>query len=154
MIDSKKNKIFISGTNGLTAQYGGWDQLIRNVSEKLSEEYFVTCHGNFYDANSKLETQFKSKVKLFKIGANGASSVFFDFRCLLDAYLENGICLMIGTSGGIFFPIFKLIGLKIIINPDGFEWKRSKWGKFAKIFLSQFEILYFHDYLKNFQKIQ
>ena len=32
--------------------------------QKLSEEYFVTCQGNFYDANSKLETKFKSKVKI------------------------------------------------------------------------------------------
>ncbi len=147
MKNSKKSKIFISGTNGLTAQYGGWDQLIRNVSEKLSEEYLVTCHGSFYDANSELDKKYKSKVKLFKIRANGASSVFFDFRCLLDAFLGKGICLMIGTSGGIFFPIFKLIGLKIIINPDGFEWKRSKWNKFAKLFLfvSDFLAINFSD---------
>ena len=59
-----KQKIFISGTNGLTAQYGGWDQLIRNVSEKLSEEYKVICHGSFFDANPELEKLFKSKVKL------------------------------------------------------------------------------------------
>ena len=135
MKNSNKTKIFISGTNGLTAQYGGWDQLIRNVSEKLSEEYLVICHGSYYDANSELDKKYKSKVKLFKIRANGASSVFFDFRCLIDAFLGKGICLMIGTSGGIFFPIFKLIGLNIIINPDGFEWKRSKWNKFAKLFL-------------------
>ena len=42
---------------------------------------------------------------------------------------------MMGTSGGIFFPIFKLLGLKIILNPDGFEWRRSKWNKLIKLFL-------------------
>ncbi len=146
---SKKTKIklFISGTNGLTAQYGGWDQIIRNVSEKLSEEYNVICHGSFYDANNDLNKRFRSKVKLFKIKANGVSSVFFDFRCLVDAYFGGGICLMMGTSGGIFFPLFKLLGLKIILNPDGFEWKRSKWSKFVKIFLflSDFLAINFSD---------
>ena len=95
----------------------------------------MICHGSFFDANPELEKLFKSKVKLFKIKANGASSIYFDFRCLLDSYLEGGACLMIGTSGGIFFPIFKLLGLKILVNPDGFEWRRSKWSFFAKIFL-------------------
>lgn len=132
---NKKQKIFISGTNGLTAQYGGWDQLIRNVSEKLSEEYEVICHGSFFDANTELESLFKSRVKLFKLKANGASSIIFDFRCLLDSYLNGGVCIMIGTSGGIFFPIFKFLGLKILVNPDGFEWKRSKWSFLARIFL-------------------
>ena len=142
-----KTKIYISGTNGLTAQYGGWDQIIRGVSEKLSEEYSVICHGSFYDANAQLNKRFRSKVKLFKIQANGVSSVIFDFRCLLDAYFGKGICLMMGTSGGIFFPIFKLFGLKIILNPDGFEWKRSKWSKSAKLFLflSDFLAINFSD---------
>lgn len=141
-------KVFISGTNGLTAQYGGWDQLIRNVSELLTDYYDVICHGSFFDANSESIKKFKSKEKLFKINANGISSIFFDFRCLLDAYLGKGICLMIGTSGGIFFPIFKILGLKIVVNPDGYEWKRTKWNKFAKLFL------FISDYLAiNFSDV-
>ncbi len=130
-----KKRVFISGTNGLTAQYGGWDQLLRNVSERLAEEFEVICHGSFKDADPSLTNKYKSKIKLFKISANGFSSIFFDLKCLFDALKNDGICLMIGTSGGIFFPLFKFLGLKIIVNTDGFEWKRGKWNKLAKLFL-------------------
>ena len=85
MKNSKKSKIFISGTNGLTAQYGGWDQLIRNVSEKLSEEYLVTCHGSFYDANPELDKRYKSKVKLFKKIFIGEYIILFQPR----SYFRN-----------------------------------------------------------------
>ena len=125
--------IYISGTNGLTANYGGWDNLLKNIISKLSLEYDVICHGSFDDAK-----EYKSSIanlKLFRIKANGIQSIIFDFRCLLDAYLGGGICLMLGTSGGIFFPIFKLLGLKICLNPDGQEWKRKKWSRLAKLFL-------------------
>ena len=42
---------------------------------------------------------------------------------------------MLGTSGGLFFPLFRLLGLQIVVNVDGEEWNRSKWGFFARIFL-------------------
>tara|TARA_Y100001968_G_scaffold263348_1_gene251918 strand:- start:1055 stop:2179 length:1125 start_codon:yes stop_codon:yes gene_type:complete len=131
--------IYLSGTNGLTANYGGWDNLLKNVASKLSIDYNIICHGSYSDANEYSSSI--AKLKLFKIKANGIQSIFFDFRCLLDAYLGGGICLMMGTSGGIFFPIFKTLGLKIYLNPDGQEWKRAKWNKFAKLFLLVSDII-------------
>ena len=135
----KTSSIYISGTNGLTANYGGWDNLLQNLASKLSIDYNVVCHGSYYDANEYYSSI--AKLKLFRIKANGIQSIFFDFRCLLDAYLGGGICLMLGTSGGIFFPIFKILGLRIYLNPDGQEWKRAKWNKFAKLFLLVSDII-------------
>jgi glycosyltransferase involved in cell wall biosynthesis len=40
-----------------------------------------------------------------------------------------------GTSGCVFLPIIKLFGKKIILNPDGLEWKRKKWSRPVKWFL-------------------
>ncbi|HCT6445920.1 TPA: DUF1972 domain-containing protein, partial [Enterobacter hormaechei] len=46
------------------------------------------------------------------------------------------VILVLGVSGCIFLPLFKLISKsKIITNIDGLEWKREKWGGFAKWFL-------------------
>ena len=49
--------------------------------------------------------------------------------------MKGGIVIMLGTSGGLFIPIFRLIGLKIITNPAGEEWKRTKWRSFGRNFL-------------------
>jgi len=46
------------------------------------------------------------------------------------------ILLILGVSGGVILPLIKLISNKlIIINIDGLEWKRNKWGKVATWFL-------------------
>jgi glycosyltransferase involved in cell wall biosynthesis len=46
------------------------------------------------------------------------------------------VIMALGVSGGIFFPIFRLFcRKKLIINVDGLEWKRPKWGTFARLFL-------------------
>lgn len=45
-------------------------------------------------------------------------------------------CFNIGVSGCLFLPIYKLFSKsKIIVNIDGLEWRRNKWGTFAKKFL-------------------
>jgi glycosyltransferase involved in cell wall biosynthesis len=44
--------------------------------------------------------------------------------------------LILGVSGCIFLPLIKLISpSKLIVNIDGLEWRRGKWGNFAKWFL-------------------
>ena len=62
-------QIFISGTNGLTASYGGWDQLLIHVSETLSSTYKVTCHGSIFDVDPSKEGKFRANIKLFNCSA-------------------------------------------------------------------------------------
>ena len=51
------------------------------------------------------------------------------------ALKEGGLCIMLGCSGGLFVPLFRIFGLKIILNPDGEEWERGKWSFWTKLFL-------------------
>ena len=39
----KKKKVAIIGSHGLYANYGGWDQLVKNLAEKKSDniEYLI-----------------------------------------------------------------------------------------------------------------
>ena len=128
-------KIFLSGTNGLPGRYGGWDNLLTYLSQKLSLKYNVICHTSKKDSDFNYKKYAGSDIFYIPLSANGFESIIFDLICMIHSKLESGICILMGCSGGIFVPIFRLLGLKIILNPDGAEWERGKWSKPIKLFL-------------------
>ena len=52
------------------------------------------------------------------------------------------MALVLGVSGCIFLPFFRYwFKKKLIVNIDGLEHRREKWGKFAKWFLRKSEAM-------------
>ena len=128
-------KIAIIGTNGLPGRYGGWDQLLNHLTNSLSEKYEIIVYTSSYNAVKGLKEYNGAKLKVIPLKANGIQSVLYDGISMLDASFKYDILLVLGTSGCIFLPIIKLFNKKIILNPDGAEWKRGKWNYLIKSFL-------------------
>ncbi len=131
----KNKKIAVIGTVGLPAKYGGFETLVENLTYYLAEKYDMTvyCSSKAYD--NKMETYNNAKLEYLDLDANGVHSVLYDVVSLLKAK-DSDVLLILGVSGCIFLPILKIFSkAKIIVNIDGLEWKREKWGKFAKSFL-------------------
>lgn len=143
-MSNSSTTVFLSGTNGLPGRYGGWDPILASLSSYLcSRSLKCVVH-----TESSKRTQFSelhdNRVTLsyINLSANGLQSILFDFICLFSALLKkNSVCLLFGTSGGFFLPLFSFLGLKTIVNLDGQEWRRSKWPFFVRLFL------YISDYL-------
>lgn len=129
------SKVFLSGTNGLPGRYGGWDQLLSHLSRELSNSCDVIVHTSSFDCEPGLTHCDGATIQIIRCRANGPQSILYDLICMYRALSERGICIMLGTSGGLFFPLFRLFGLTIILNPDGEEWHRGKWSFFARIYL-------------------
>lgn len=132
-------KIAIIGTNGLPGRYGGWDQLLNHLTLSLSKNYEVIVYTSSYNAVKGLKEYNGAKLKIIPLKANGFQSIFYDGLSMLHAAIYYDTLLVLGTSGCIFLPIIKLFRKKIILNPDGAEWKRGKWNKFIKWFLKKSE---------------
>jgi glycosyltransferase involved in cell wall biosynthesis len=132
-------KIAIIGTNGLPGRYGGWDQLLNHLTLSLSVDYEVIVYTSSYNAVKGLKEYNGAKLKIIPLKANGFQSIFYDGLSMLHAAIYYDTLLVLGTSGCIFLPIIKLFRKKIILNPDGAEWKRGKWNTFVKWFLKKSE---------------
>lgn len=132
-------KIAIIGTNGLPGRYGGWDQLLNHLTLSLSKNYEVIVYTSSHNAVKGLKEYNGAKLKIIPLKANGFQSIFYDSLSMLHAAIYYDTLLVLGTSGCIFLPIIKLFRKKIILNPDGAEWKRGKWNKFIKWFLKKSE---------------
>lgn len=131
--------IYVVGTVGLPACYGGFESLVDNLVSHGSShvKYKVFCSSKVY---SKRTPTYKNAELIYvPFKANGIQSIFYDiyslFYCL---FRKPDVTLILGVSGCIFLPIFRLISSsRIVTNIDGLEWKREKWsslvGKFLKL---------------------
>jgi len=129
-------KISIVGTVGLPAQYGGWETLVSNLTMHLNQEFDLTvfCSGTKYD--DRLSEYNGARLEYINLSANGIQSIPYDIISIYKSLKFSDTILILGVSGCIFLPFVKLFGKsKIVVNIDGLEWKRGKWGRFAKWFL-------------------
>lgn len=64
-------------------------------------------------------------------------SIFYDIVSLIKCIFSRpDVVLVLGVSGCIFLPFFKLFSrARVITNIDGLEWKRDKWGSLPRKFL-------------------
>lgn len=149
MLDkSKEQHIFIIGSKGIPAQYGGFESFVENLTyHKKSEtiKYHVSCIAN--ESDEKNETVFTHngaecfKIQVPKIGA--AKAILYDIKSLRYAIayikrekISNPVIYVLACRIGPVIAHYKrqikALGGVLYVNPDGHEWKRGKWGKWVK----------------------
>lgn len=130
-------KVFVVGIVGLPACYGGFETLVENLVEQSDPAitYTVFCSKSNY--TTLLSDHKGAKLQYLPLKANGAQSVLYDILSLLKTlYQRPDVVLVLGVSGGLFLPFFKLLSRsKVIVNIDGLEWRRAKWGRLQRAFL-------------------
>lgn len=138
-------KIAILGTRGIPNNYGGFEQFAEYLSEGLTEKgheiYVYSPHNHNYQ-----EKEWRG-VKIihcfdpeYKVGTAG--QFIYDLNCILDSRKRGfDIILQLGyTSSSVWSFLFPKRSL-VLTNMDGLEWKRTKYGKMTRKFLSYAEKL-------------
>lgn len=130
-------KVAIIGTQGVPAKYGGFETMVDNIlGENASPDIQYTVFCSSKDMK-ETPTEYKgAKLKYLPFKANGMQSVLYDGVSLFLSVRGYDAILVLGVSSGLFFPLFRLLNRKrLIVNVDGLEHKRAKWGWFTKLFL-------------------
>lgn len=153
-----KKKLAILGIVGVPANYGGFETLVDNLLDLLPKFFDVTvfCESDAYP--EKLESYKGANLIYINEKANGAQSIIYDSLCLLKSYRSHDYILLLGVSGAILLPFIRpFTSAKIVTHIDGLEWKRDKWGWFAKRFLKFSErlaITFSHGVISDNKHIQ
>ena len=135
-------KVSIVGSVGLPANYGGWETLTDNLILQLSSKFEMTVFCSEKKYNQKLNNFNGAKLRYINLNANGIQSIPYDIISIYKSLKFADVILILGVSGCIFLPFAKFFGKsKIILNIDGLEWKRDKWGSLAKLFLKFSEFI-------------
>jgi glycosyltransferase involved in cell wall biosynthesis len=133
-------KIAIIGTVGIPANYGGFETLAEYLVKELHEKFDFTVYCSKKNYSKKESKYLTSRLVYLPIKANGKSSILYDTISIIHSLFYADILLILGVSGAFMIPIVRFFSKKkIIVNVDGLEWKRNKWGSFAKKYLKKQE---------------
>ena len=129
--------VSIIGTVGVPANYGGFESLVENIiGDNSSKNIHYTIYCSSKNYSQKLLSYKNAKLKYIPLNANGSQSILYDIISLLKATRSSDVILVLGVSGCCFLPVYRLFSRKrLVINIDGLEHKRDKWGKWTRRFL-------------------
>ena len=124
-------KIQILGTRGIPAQHGGFETFVEKVALYLkNKEWNVTVYCQEQGSGPIYEDFWKGihriHIPVTQKGAKG--TVIFDWLSTLHAARKNVPVLTLGYNTAAFCLLYRLKGIKNIINMDGIEWSRAKWS--------------------------
>jgi len=129
-------KISILGTVGIPAKYGGFETLAEYLTKNLRDKYELTVFCSGKSDSEKLESYNGAKLEYVNLHANGVQSILYDIISIFKSLRFADTLLILGVSGCVILPFVRLFSKRrIVVNIDGLEWKRDKWGKGAKWFL-------------------
>ena len=144
--------VFIIGSRGLPAQYGGFETFVDQlVSHQVSSDiqYHVACLSN-----DQAYQHFDYKgvdcftIKAPKLGparviAYDMMAINYALKLIKKQGIEQPIFYVLGNTIGAFVAPFARkihkMGGRFYINPDGLEWKRAKWAKPIQAYLKYSE---------------
>ncbi|TCN24164.1 beta 1-4 rhamnosyltransferase Cps2T [Mesobacillus foraminis] len=135
--------IFIIGSKGIPAKYGGFETFVDELTKRKKNSeitYHVSCMGENNDEH------YYNGARCFNIkvpNVGSAKAVLYDLLSIQESIkyikennLSNCIVYVLACRVGPFFSKFKKeledLGAKVWVNPDGHEWKRSKWNYWIK----------------------
>lgn len=134
--------VFIIGSKGIPANYGGYETFVENLTKRKQDKnikYYVACQNAGKDFT--YNDAFCFNVKVPSIGP--AKAVYYDFfafkrviKIIKENKIKNPIVYVLTCRIGPFYnscvkKIHKLGG-RVFLNPDGHEWLRSKWPWIVK----------------------
>jgi len=129
-------KIAILGSRGIPAAYGGFETIVETLSRGLCRKgftVFVSCESRGF-AISSYEGVGILRVPILSL-FRPFSEVLYDALSLLFASFFCDIVYILGYGSSFFYFIPKLLRRTLIVNPDGLEWKRRKFGRLSRSLL-------------------
>jgi len=128
-------RLAILGIRGIPAAHGGFESFAQGLAPYLVEQgWKVTVYCQAEGNQPITETEWQG-VRLITISVaqpDPLSTFVFDWKSILHAAKEGGLMLTLGYNTAIFCGWFRLKGITNVMNMDGIEWKRQKWGLILK----------------------
>ena len=126
----------ILGTRGVPAAHGGFETFAEYLSLQLVSQGWrvvVYCQDDgvgpvFEDTWQGVE---RVHIPVSQQGPKG--TIVFDWQAMAHAARHQDLCLTLGYNTAVFCALLRLKGIPNLINMDGIEWSRMKWGPVAKL---------------------
>ncbi|NRG39798.1 glycosyltransferase [Rathayibacter sp. VKM Ac-2835] len=126
----------VLGTRGYPSYYGGFETAVRRLAPHLVEAgWDVTVYGrpgatvdDAADRDPRVRTVVTSgwDTRSLSTLSHGLSATRDAVRRAPD------VALVMNAANGLFLPLLARAGIPTLVNVDGMEWEREKWGPLAR----------------------
>lgn len=132
-------KIAILGSRGYPSTYGGFETLVRYLAP------YLRAHGHaveVYGRTAGFATWGRRPQSIDGItvrttaglNATSTSTLSFGLTSVLHAALRSrpDVVIAVNVAMGHYLRLMRWAGIPTILNVDGMEWERGKWGPAAR----------------------
>jgi hypothetical protein len=134
-LNKMKKTVRILGIRGVPAQHGGFETFAEHLSLYLLSKGWrvvVYCQEDGVGGVRVDNWNGVERVHFPTPGTGPLSTIRFDWTCVAHAAKQNDLCLVLGYNTAAFLFLLRLRGISSVINMDGIEYRRDKWGRLPK----------------------
>ena len=131
----KYKVVRILGTRGIPAAHGGFETFAEHLALFLVARGWrvvVYCQEDGTGAIYEDVWQGVERVHIPVEQTGPKGTIVFDWKATAHAARFGNLCLTLGYNTAVFCALLRLKGIPNLINMDGIEWSRAKWGAVAK----------------------
>jgi glycosyltransferase involved in cell wall biosynthesis len=129
-------KLAIIGSRGFPSTYGGYETLVRHLAQRWVEEgHSVTVYCRQRPAHGRRRWYEDGVNCVWTPGVDGPSTSTLSFgltSSLHAATQRYDAALVLNIANGFYLPLLSARGIPTVVNTDGIEWQRGKWGPTAR----------------------
>lgn len=131
-----RKSVAIIGTRGYPSYYGGFETLVRVLAPYLVERNWdVVVYGRkgaVQHDDKSINTRVRS-VETLGIESKSLSTLSYGFSSVLhSSVVKPDVALVMNVANGYWLPLLRARNVPTVVNVDGIEWERDKWGANAR----------------------
>lgn len=137
-------RIAVIGIRGLPNLQGGVEMHCENIYTRLdnSTELYIYRRKSYLNENSNKAYSNIKFIDLPSTRIKGFETVFHTFLCCLHLLFNRVDIVHVHNIGpGMFSPLIKLMGMKVVLTFHSPNYEHKKWGKIARLILKSSEYL-------------
>lgn len=138
-----KPRIAFMGSRGVPARYSGFEVVVEELGSRLAERgYEVTVYNRLpdYHAGTR-EYNGMRIVGLPTIPTKSLDTIIHTFLSVLHSFGgKYDIIYLCGVGNAILAGLLKWFGYHVILNVDGADFRRAKWGPLGRRWLRLSEL--------------
>jgi glycosyltransferase involved in cell wall biosynthesis len=129
--------VAILGTRGYPSYYGGFETAVRRLAPYLADRNWDVTVFSRPGATVPDDPGRDERVTVRVtpgLETRSLSTLSYGLSGSLSLLPRRpDVALIMNTANGYFLPMLRARGIPTVINVDGMEWDRAKWGRFAKL---------------------
>lgn len=128
--------VAIIGSRGYPSYYGGFETAVRRVAPHLADHgWGVSVYSRAGETRVDDPAADPRVTPLFTGGlrTRSLSTLSYGFTSSRDAIRRRpDAALVLNVANGFWLPGLARAGIPTLVNVDGIEWERAKWGALAR----------------------